>query len=143
MNNQGFISIQYLFSIFILILIATGILFIAANYISSVETIEYHSAIRIVLDDVCDDINQVNSNGEGYSKKIMLPKDIMGKSYSLEISNNEITIKCGSEIAQNNINPVYLVKNDAITDKIQLYGGNSYIIEKHEKSQISIKQAWW
>lgn len=142
MNNKGFISIHYLFSIFILIIIATFILFVATTYISSVETIEKHSSIRIILDDVCDDINQVNSNGEGYSKQIKLPRNIMGNTYFLEISNNKITIDCESKLAQNNIIPTYLVKNGVKTDKVELYGGNSYIIQKHEKSQISINQIW-
>ena len=45
MDNKGFISIEYLFSLFILIIIALGVLF------------------------------QVNSNGVGYSKYVRLPSD--------------------------------------------------------------------
>ncbi|MCF0226501.1 MAG: hypothetical protein HUK28_04190 [Methanobrevibacter sp.] len=140
MDNKGFISIQYLFSIFILILIASCILFVAAYYISSTENIEKHSTIRIVLDEICDDVNQVNSNGENYSKQIQLPSTIKGDKYSLKVSKNKIVFSGGGRMAENYIIPINLVKKDIKIDNIELYGGNSYLIKKHGKSQVSITQ---
>lgn len=142
MDNKAFISIQYLFSIFLLILIATSILFIATNSINSTQNIEKQLTYRIVLDDISDDINQVNSNGEGYSKKIELPDKILGDNYVLEVSNDKIIFKGGGKTAQNSLMPFTLVNDEIKIEEVKLQSGNSYIVKKHENSQISIDRVW-
>ena len=75
MDNKGFISIEYLFSLFILVIIALGVLFYASSTIESSLNIEDAVTHRLILDDVANQISQVNSNGVGYSKCIRLPSD--------------------------------------------------------------------
>lgn len=144
MNNKGFFSIQYLFSLFILILIATFILAMSINLFNSEQNIEKHITSRMVLDSVSDSINQVSSNGEGYSKEITLPNKIAGNSYILKVSKNEIVFKGGGKIAKNSIMPVVLSNGNVKVDGIDLYGGNSYVIRKYEDSKVSIDlKVWW
>lgn len=75
MDNKGFISIEYLFSLFILVIIALGLLFFASSSILSSLNIEDSVSHRLILDDVANQIAQVDSNGVGYSKILKLPSD--------------------------------------------------------------------
>ena len=75
MDNKGFISAEYLFSLFIILIIACGLLFYSSSSISSSFNIEDAVIHRLILDDVASEISQVNSNGVGYSKYIDLPSD--------------------------------------------------------------------
>lgn len=143
MNNKGFISIQYLFSIFLLILIAIFILSLSFNSISSQQNIENHLSSRILLDAVSDNINQVSSNGEGYSKEIKLPAKISGNQYKIKVTKNSIVFHGGGKMAKNKIQPVILVKDSMKVNEIELYSGNNYVIWKYEDSKLSIDSKGW
>lgn len=143
MNNKGFISIQYLFSIFLLILIAIFILSLSFNSISSQQNIENHLSSRILLDAVSDNINQVSSNGEGYSKEIKLPAKISGNQYKIKVAKNNIVFHGGGKMAKNKIQPVILVKDSMKVNEIELYSGNNYVIRKYEDSKLSIDSKGW
>ena len=64
MDDKGFISIEYLFSLFIVIIIACSVLFFSQSAIDSSLNIEDSVTHRMILDDVADKISQVNSNGK-------------------------------------------------------------------------------
>ena len=74
MDNQGFISVEFLFSLFIILIVATGLIVYSQNTINSSLNIESEFNHRLILDDVANTLNQVDSNGEFYSKYIKLPK---------------------------------------------------------------------
>lgn len=134
MNNQGFISIDYLFSIFLILLIASGMLYFTQSTLESEENIEKHASYRMFLDNVADDINQVNSNGENYSKLIELPYKIKGNSYQLTLSKDTLTLDIDNRKASFNIFPINLENNL----NIKLYSGNSYLIKKESDGVISV-----
>ena len=78
MNEKGFISIEAIFSIFIILLIATSLLFYAQSNLESNKNIESTFNHRLILDNLANCINQVNSNGDGFSKKFYcLKKSIL------------------------------------------------------------------
>lgn len=144
MNDKGFISIQYLFSIFLLVLIAIFILSLSFNSIASEQRVENHLTSRMVLDSVSDSINQVSSNGEGYSMEITLPDRILGSSYVLKVSKKDILFHGGDRMARNDIMPIVLVKYGLKVDDVELYSGNSYVIKKHNDGEVSIdSKGWW
>ena len=64
MDEKGFISIEYLFSIFIVLIIAVGVLFFTLTTIESNKNIENSVSSRLTLDHVANLISQVNANGE-------------------------------------------------------------------------------
>ena len=66
MDDKGFISIEYLFSIFILLIIASGLLFFTQATIESNNNIENNVEHRLVMYNLAILINQVNYHGEGY-----------------------------------------------------------------------------
>ncbi|PWB86273.1 hypothetical protein MBBWO_11280 [Methanobrevibacter woesei] len=136
MDNQGFISIDYLFSIFLIILIAIGILYFSESTLNSAENIEKTTSYRLFLDNIADEINQVNSNGANFSKVISLPYKIQDNSYVLTLSGDSLTLDIDNRKASTNIFPIKLENNL----DVDLYGGNSYLIKKEDENTISVKR---
>ena len=136
MDNQGFISIDYLFSIFLIILIAIGILYFSESTLNSAENIEKTTSYRLFLDNIADEINQVNSNGANFSKVISLPYKIQDNSYVLTLSRDSLTLDIDNRKASTNIFPIKLENNL----DVDLYGGNSYLVKKEDENTISVKR---
>ena len=122
MDNKGFISIEYLFSLFIVLIIALGVLFYASASISSSLNIEDSVTHRLILDDVANVISQVNSNGVGYSKYLKLPSD---KGYfEITVEKNKVTIEYGDKKAETLL-PLF-----NSVSKYKLISGRSYYVTK-------------
>ena len=122
MDNKGFISIEYLFSLFILIIIALGVLFYASASISSSLNIEDGVTHRLILDDVANVISQVNSNGVGYSKFLKLPSD---KGYfEITVDRNKLTMEFDGKKGET----ILMLAN--IDSKYRLVSGGSYVVTK-------------
>lgn len=122
MDNKGFISIEYLFSLFILIIIALGMLFFASSSITSSLNIEDNVMHRLILDDVANQIAQVNSNGVGYSKHIKLPSD--RGYFEIVVDKNRLTMEYSDRKGET------MLMFTNIDSKYTLESGKSYIITK-------------
>lgn len=130
MDEKGFISIEYLFSIFIMLIIALGLLFYASSTIMSEKNIEDNMNHRLILDNTANTISQVNSNGNGYSKLITLPSNI--GYYEITVEKNKIMMKYGDKEGESQIpmlNPEL---------KYKLYSGKSYTVTKNSDGKIMI-----
>jgi uncharacterized protein (UPF0333 family) len=122
MDNKGFISIEYLFSLFIVLIIACGVLFYASASISSSLDIEDSVMHRLILDDVANVISQVNSNGVGYSKHLKLPSD---KGYfEITVDKNKLTIEYDNKKGET------LLTLADIDSKYKMVSGRSYTVTK-------------
>ena len=131
MDEKGFISIEYLFSLFIILIIASGMLFYTSSTISSNKNVEDNGNHRIILDNVANVISQVNSNGPGYSKHIKLPSD---KGYfELTVEKNKIFIEYGDKKGESLLPLVNVDSN------YKLISGRSYLISKTDEGKIVIK----
>lgn len=130
MDEKGFISIEYLFSVFIIIIIATGLLFYASASIMSSNNIEDNVKHRLILDSVANSISQVNSNGNGYSKIISLPSDV--GYYEITVEKNKLTMKYAGKEGETP------VPNLDIESKYQLHSGKNYQISKSDEGKIVI-----
>ncbi|WP_296856955.1 hypothetical protein [uncultured Methanobrevibacter sp.] len=131
MDEKGFISIEYLFSLFIILIIASGMLFYTSSTISSNKNVEDNVNHRIILDNVANVISQVNSNGPGYSKHIKLPSD---KGYfELAVEKNKIFIEYGDKKGESLLPLVNVDSN------YKLISGRSYLISKTDEGKIVIK----
>lgn len=128
MDNKGFISIEYLFSLFILVIIALGVLFFASSAISSSLNIEDGITHRLILDEVANQISQVNSNGAGYSKYIRLPSD---KGYfEITVERNRLTMEYDDKKGET---LMMLVNMDS---RYKLVSGKSYLITKTDEGIV-------
>ncbi|MBP3791696.1 MAG: hypothetical protein ILA26_06670 [Methanobrevibacter sp.] len=128
MDNKGFISIEYLFALFIVIIIALGVLFFTSSALSSSFNIDDSVSHRLILDEVANQINQVNSNGEGYSKKINLPSD--KGYYELTINKNKLIIEYDGKKGET------LLPLVNIDSKDKLISGRSYLITKTDEGIV-------
>ena len=128
MDDKGFISIEYLFSLFIVIIIACGMLFYTSASISSSLNIEDSVTHRLILDEVANQIAQVNSNGVGYSKYIRLPSD---KGYfEITVDKNRLVIQYDGKKGE-----TLLPLTNFNTD-YKLISGKSYVISKTDKEIV-------
>jgi len=128
MDNKGFISIEYLFALFIVIIIACSMLFFTQASLSSSFNIEDSVSHRLILDDVANQISQVNSNGEGYSKIIRLPSD---KGYfELEIHKNKLIMEYDGKKGET------LLPLASIDSKEKMISGRSYMIVKTDEGLV-------
>ncbi len=128
MDNKGFISIEYLFSLFIVIIIALGMLFYASASISSSLNIGDGVSHRLILDDVSDVISQVNSNGVGYSKYIKLPSD--RGYFEITVEKNKLTMEYDGKKGET----MLILAN--IDSKYKLVSGRSYVISKTDEGIV-------
>ena len=128
MDNKGFISIEYLFSLFILVIIALGLFFFASSSISSSLNIEDSVAHRLILDDVANQIAQVDSNGVGYSKILKLPSD--RGYYEITVDRNRLTMEFSDKKGES-----MLILAD-IGSKYTLVSGRSYMISKTSEGVV-------
>ena len=131
MDDKGFISIEYLFSIFILLIIASGLLFFTQSSIESNKDIENDVTHRLILDNVANIISQVNSHGEGYSINIHL--DSKQGYYEIEVEKNKLTMEYSNKKGETSILPINIDSN------YKLYSGRSYSIEKTSDGKIVIR----
>ena len=130
MDNKGFISLEYLFSLFIVIIIASGLLFYGEANVSSSFNIADSVEHRLILDDIKDKISQVNSNGAGFSKSIEFPSD---KGYfEITVDKSRLTIEYDSKKGES-LMP--LLKTD---EKYKLISGQKYCISKTDDGKIVI-----
>ena len=128
MDNKGFISIEYLFSLFIIMIIALSVLFYASASISSSLNIEDSVTHRLILDDVANVIGQVNSNGVGYSKYLKLPSD---KGYfEITVEKNKLTMEYDGKKGES------LLMLAELDSKYTLVSGKSYIISKTDEGVV-------
>ena len=130
MDNKGFISLEYIFALFIIIIIASGMLFFTQASLSSSFNIEDSISHRLILDSVANQISQVNSNGAGYSKVIELPSD--KGYYELKIERNKLIMEYDDKKGET------LLPLTNIKSKDTLISGKSYMITKTDDGLVII-----
>ena len=131
MDEKGFISIEYLFSIFIVLIIAVGVLFFTLTTIESNKNIENSVSSRLTLDHVANLISQVNANGEGYY--IYLHLDSKPGYYKITVEKNKLTIQSWNRKGEKLVMPL------KIDSKYELYSGKDYLISKNDEGKIVIR----
>ena len=131
MDNKGFISIEYLFSIFVILIIAIPMLFLSQSAIESSFNMQDSLSHRMILDDVANAISQVNSNGEGYSKSITLPSNV--GYYEITVEKDKLTINYNDKKGET----LLLLSN--IDSKYKLHSGHAYSISKIDGGKLVIE----
>ena len=130
MDNKGFISVEYIFSLFIIMIIASGLLFYGESIVNASFNIEDSISHRMILDSVAGKISQVNSNGAGYSKYVELPSD-MGY-FEITVEKSRLTIEYDGKKGESML-PLL-----NIDGKYKLISGRSYCITKTDDGKIVI-----
>lgn len=131
MDNRGFISVEFLFSLFIILIIAFGLLLYSQNAINSSLNVESDLNHRLILDNVANTINQVDSQGEFYSRYLKLPKT--DKDYVLTLDKNKLIIEYDNKKGE------MIVPFIESYSTYRMYPGHIYVIEKTHEGKILIK----
>ncbi len=131
MDEKGQANIEFLFCIIISIMILISIIpYLNQNIDSNINTINNLEG-RILLNQLANDINQVNSNMYGFSKYIQLPDKIENNSYLITIKTTEIILEYKNKKGKTNINPINIINsNNESLIEIKLYNGCKYKISK-------------
>jgi uncharacterized protein (UPF0333 family) len=131
MDSKGIINLELLFStLIIILLLIINFPMIEENLNSNIE-IEENNECRLLLNHIANSINEVNSRGYGFNKKIKLPESINENHYSIVVKNNEIIVEFNNKKGKSQINPINLVDaNNKTMDSVQLFKGRTYLIEK-------------
>lgn len=130
MDNKGFISVEFLFSVFIILIMATALLVYSGNAINSSLNVESNLNHRLILDSVSNAINEVDSHGEFYSKSIKLPDT--GEYYVIVLEKNTLTIEYDGKKGES-----YVPFIDPYST-YKMYPGHIYDIEKTQEGKILI-----
>lgn len=131
MDSKGIINLELLFStLIIILLIIINFPMIEENLNSNIE-IEENNECRLLLNHIANSINEVNSRGYGFNRKIRLPESINENHYSIIVKNHEIIAEFNNKKGRSQINPINLVDaNNKTMDSVQLFKGRNYLIEK-------------
>ena len=131
MDSKGIINLELLFCTLIIILfLIINFPMIEENLNSNIE-IEENNECRLLLNHIANSINEVNSRGYGFNRKIRLPESINENHYSIIVKDNEIIIEFNNKKGRSQINPINLVDaNNKTMDSVQLFKGRNYLIEK-------------
>ena len=144
MDEKGQLNIEFLFCIIISIMILISIMpYLNQNIDSNLNTINNLEG-RLLLNQISNDINQVNSNMYGFSKYIQLPDKIENNNYLLTIKTTEIILEYKNKKGKTNINPINLINtNNESLVEIKLYNGVKYKISKElsNNNQENINQS--
>ena len=96
-------------------------MFYAQSNFKSSKNIDSTFNHRLILDNLANCINQVNSNADGFSKKVFLDQ----KMYKITVEKNKLTIDYSNKRGEVAILPIDINRN------YDLYSGHSYLIEKN------------
>ncbi|RBQ24329.1 hypothetical protein ALNOE001_02490 [Candidatus Methanobinarius endosymbioticus] len=82
---------------------------------------------RILVDDIANTINQVNSN-IGHFQEIEIPNNISGKYFVINIKQNEVILSFGGKKTESTIFSIQMIsiEENHIAD-IKLYPSEKYI----------------
>lgn len=131
LDNKGQLNIEFIFCIILTIIILISISMYLNQTIDSNNNIENNLEGRMLLNQISNDINQVNSNNYGFSKTIVLPNKIKNDSYLITIKGNEIILEYNNKKGKVKIIPINIVnQNNENLNEIKLYNGAKYKISK-------------
>lgn len=131
MDSKGISTVDFIFTIFLsLIIVGVGLNLIGNNLEDEVIMEEELNG-RMIVDNIANSINRVNSNNLGHIQEISLPKNISNRSFSITINQNEVLIEFGNRKGESTIFPTRLANtNKDIVNEIKLYPGESVKIQK-------------
>ena len=131
MDSKGIINIELLFCTLIVILLLIVNLPMVENSLNSNIEIHENSKARSLSNHIANSINEVNSNGYGFRKKIKLPESVDGKFYKVIVNERETIVEFNDKKGKSSINPIKLVdSSNKSIENIALYNGRTYLIEK-------------
>jgi len=144
MDSRGIATVDFLFTLFLTLLIAISTLNLIGTNLNTEKSIEEDTNGRLILEKVANSINQVNSNLPGNIQEIHLPTNISGNSYVIIVKSNHIILEFNNKKGKSAIFPINLVNfNMERIKEIKLYSGEDYKIKKSsDENNINVIQIY-
>lgn len=144
MDSKGIATVDFLFTLFLTLIITISILNLIETNLSSVNSIEEDTNARMILEKISNSINQVNSNLPGNIQEINLPNNISTNSYIITIRSDSIILEFNNKKGRSVIFPITLVNfNMERINEVKLYSGENYKIKKFlDENNISVIQIY-
>ena len=131
MDSKGIATVDFLFTLFLTLIITISILNLIGTNLNTEKSIEDDTSARMILEKVSNAINHVNSNLPGNAQKIHLPKNISSYSYVITVKSRYIVLEFNNKKGSSAIFPINLVDfNMKHINEIKLYSGEEYNIKK-------------
>lgn len=92
-EEYGNLSVDFMFSIFLFLLILGGLTFLIADRYDMVEGTQELAQSKNIVEEIAYTINQVYSGGEGHSISLYLPPNINNKEYKVTVNSTGVIIK--------------------------------------------------
>lgn len=137
-DRYGVVSVDYLFSIIVLIIIVTSVFGFVYSNLGNIFTVKENVEERLIADNISSVINSVSASKEGYSTVITLKDNVLGYSYYIRISKYNVNIYDKFNRGESSINPINIkLRNGGTPQYFQMYSGNSYKVTKTIENNIS------
>jgi hypothetical protein len=94
-NEMATVNIDFVISMFILLVILGSVLSIAGGRLETVEKAEEMIQARSVSEKVASAIEEVYSGGEGHQVEIKMPRDIKGSYYQVNVNQTGVLVEVG------------------------------------------------
>jgi len=131
MDSKGIATVDFLFTLFLTLIIAISSLNLIGTNLNTEYSIEEDTSARMILEKVTNSINQVNSNLPGNIQEIHLPPKISNYSYIITVKSTNIDLEFSNKKGKSAIFPVNLVDfNMNHINEVKLYCGENYKIKK-------------
>ncbi len=138
MDDNAWVSVDFMVASFILILTIPGIIAIVEDRVSTANSIQEMSEAKVLAENMAETIEMVYSGGEGCSIIYKMPKNISDKKFNIKINSSGVYIKFKSKIACAYIAPIQIYPDTNI-DPNKTYN-ISNMRNKRNKTYIIIKK---
>lgn len=99
MDNNGWISIDFIIASMIIILTIPGIISIVEDRINTVNSFQEMVEEKILAENIAETIDMVYSGGNGCSITFKMPPTISNKKYFIKINSSGVYIKLKGKMA--------------------------------------------
>lgn len=145
MDNRGALTIDLIFSIFILLIVLSSISSLISDRMSTAGDLQELAEGRSLADTIAGDINQVYAGGEGHQLRITTPPSIRDQSYEIFIDSSGVYIEFSGRKGLSHIIPDKISSSSSLNQSTAtLLPDRDYLIrnvlDRHGQNWIVIME---
>lgn len=134
MDKRGIISVEFILSSLIILLVIAGMVSLISGRMDAVSSTSELGRARMTAENVAEAINKVYSGGNGHSVTLTLPP-ISNKTYYINVNSTGVFILMDGMIGKSYINPKRITYSDKLIEaNVWMRGNRDYLI-KNKKDQ--------
>jgi len=123
------LNIDFVISMFILLVILASVFSIAEGRLESVGTAEEIAEARSISEKVASAIEETYSGGEGHEMKIEMPPNIKGSYYHVEVNQSGVVVDVGGWSAHSYSFSKKISNYNSNQSKVTLLPNRTYTIQ--------------